>query len=34
VTIDGEPWIVLRSQRWRGFGAEHYENVIGREVTP
>lgn len=25
VTIDGEPWTVIRVERWQSFGAVHYQ---------
>ncbi len=34
VTIDGEPWEVVKIDRWQHFGETHYVVVVSRDVVP
>jgi len=34
VTIDGEPWIIIRAKRWRAFGGAHTEAYAARTEAP
>lgn len=34
VTIDSEPWHVVRFERWQAFGGTHFRAWCARRVTP